>query len=225
MRFASVLTGPLLCLAAALPAFAHPEEGENISKVNGAITAEAGHRYGSLSTVNGAIRVRSGAEAASAETVNGSITVEDEARVGALETVNGAIRLGARVVVEGDIEAVNGGLTAGPGTVVKGSMENVNGSFMLEGVEVEGSLSTVNGRVDLVRDVHVAGGLTVHKPSGLRWFGWGTRTPPTVIVGPGSKIAGPLVFEQEVELYLHETAEVGPITGAEPVRFTGERPE
>ena len=36
---------------------------------------------------------------------------------------------------------------------------------------------------------------------------------------------GPLKFERSVELYVHETAETGPIDGAEPIRYSGALPE
>jgi len=40
-----------------------------------------------------------------------------------------------------------------------------------------------------------------------------------------SKVIGPLKFERSVELYVHETAETGPIDGAEPIRYSGALPE
>lgn len=224
MRY--VIVSAILLLAAASVSSAHEADGEplEISKVNGAVTAESGHRYSEVSTVNGAVRIRSGSDVDEASTVNGSITVEDDARVGTLESVNGAVRVGLRVQVSGDIETVNGGISIDAGTVVGGAVENVNGSMTLEGAEV-GAIETVNGSLDLVRDVHVRGSITVRKPSGMRWFGWGTRTPPTVIIGPGSRVDGDLNFEQEVELHVHQSAVVGTISGADPIRFSGDRPK
>lgn len=222
----NVLFIAALLLGAPIIATAHEDAGEKleISKVNGAVTAEAGHRYSELSTVNGAVRIEAEAEVDEASTVNGSITVDDGARVGSLDSVNGAVRVGERVEVSGNIETVNGGITIGAGSRVAGAVENVNGSMTLEGAELE-SIETVNGGLNLVRDVHVRGGITVRKPSGMRWFGWGTRTPPTVVIGPGSKVDGALIFEQEVTLYVHETAQIGPVTGAEALTFSGDRPD
>ncbi|PKL98627.1 MAG: hypothetical protein CVV17_10130 [Gammaproteobacteria bacterium HGW-Gammaproteobacteria-7] len=222
----NVLFFAALLLGAPILATAHEDGGEKleISKVNGAVTAEAGHRYSELSTVNGAVRIRAEAEVDEASTVNGSITVEDGAKVGSLDSVNGAVRVGERVEISGNIETVNGGVSVGAGSRVAGAVENVNGSMTLEGAEV-GSIETVNGSLNLVRDVHVRGDLVVRKPSGMRWFGWGTRTPPTVVIGPGSKIDGTLTFEQDVTLYVHETAQTGPVAGAEAVIFSGDTPD
>ena len=36
---------------------------------------------------------------------------------------------------------------------------------------------------------------------------------------PGAVVAGPLRFEREVDLYVHRSARIGPVTGAEPVIF------
>jgi hypothetical protein len=38
-------------------------------------------------------------------------------------------------------------------------------------------------------------------------------------------VEGPLEFEREVKLYVSDTAKVGEIKGATPVRFSGEKPE
>jgi len=42
---------------------------------------------------------------------------------------------------------------------------------------------------------------------------------PRVIIGPNAVVEGPLLFEREVVLYVHRTARVGPVTGAEPIPF------
>ncbi|MAL03335.1 MAG: hypothetical protein CL625_03520, partial [Arenimonas sp.] len=62
---------PLSLALASAPAFA----AEDIDKVFGGITAEAGREYGSLSSVNGGITIREGASVREAETVNGGIRV------------------------------------------------------------------------------------------------------------------------------------------------------
>jgi hypothetical protein len=45
-----------------------------------------------------------------------------------------------------------------------------------------------------------------------------------VIVGAESVVEGPLVFERPVELFVHETARIGEVEGAEPQRFSGDSP-
>jgi hypothetical protein len=48
-----------------------------------------------------------------------------------------------------------------------------------------------------------------------------TRRTPKIVVGPDAVVEGDLVFEQEVKLYVHETARIGKVTGATPVRYSG----
>ena len=72
---------------------------EDISKVNGRISAEAGKTYGDLETVNGSIEIGAATQTKNVETVNGSIQVGEHARTGGVSTVNGGIRLGSKVVV------------------------------------------------------------------------------------------------------------------------------
>jgi len=38
-------------------------------------------------------------------------------------------------------------------------------------------------------------------------------------------IAGPLKFEREVELYVSTRAQIGPVTGAKPIPFSGNDPD
>lgn len=200
---------------------------ESISRLNGGITAEAGKHYGKLDTVNGAIRIRAGAVVHSAETVNGGITVDDEAQAGALETVNGGIRLGERVQVAGNVATVNGGVRIDRNSRIDGDVRTVNGRIEMEATEVAGGLETVNGDVTVGTGSTVRGGLTVRKPTGggFRWnpFGGQSRAP-RVVIGPGASVLGELVFEREVELFVHETARIGAVTGATPRRFSGDTP-
>jgi DUF4097 and DUF4098 domain-containing protein YvlB len=193
---------------------------EDISKVNGSITVDAGKTVGDLDTVNGSIRVGSDSRAEDVATVNGSINVADGAEVVTLETVNGRISVGARVRVTKSIEAVNGGVSLGQGTEVAGGVSNVNGTIRLEGARVKGAISTVSGDIDIGADSHVQGGITVEKPSG--WFN--SSKPPRVVIGPRAVVEGTLEFRREVELLISDSARVGTIKGATPTRFSGERP-
>lgn len=201
-------TALLLTLAlAATPALAQ----QDVSKVNGSITAEAGQTYGDLDTVNGSIRIEEGAVAEDADTVNGSITVGDKARVDSLETVNGGIRIGKSVQVRNGLKTVNGSVFSDRGTVVGGGVETVNGAIGLVATQLGGGIRTVNGDVTVGVDSHVKGGIKVEKPRG---FNLGKRRDPRIIVGPNAVVEGPLVFERAVTLYVHTSARTGPVTGA-----------
>ena len=196
----------------------------SIDKVNGSITAEAGQAYGDLSTVNGSIRIEDGARARDAETVNGGIKVGDNAQVDDLSTVNGSIRTGAGLRASGDIETVNGSVFVGRGGRIAG-VSTVNGAIGLVDSDLSGGIQTVTGDITVGAGSHVRGGIKVEKPSSTNWLpiSFGKRRPPRIIIGPDAVVEGPLVFEQEVKLYVHETARTGRITGATAVRYSGAR--
>lgn len=204
-----------LALCAA-PAFA----AEDISKVNGSISAESGQTYGDLETVNGSIRIAGGATTQDAGTVNGSISVGDKATVGSLETVNGSIKLERDVVVDGSLETVNGSIFVDRGGKVKDGAETVNGAIGLVATELGGGIETVRGNVTVGVDSRVKGGLRVQKSTGM--FNVGNNKPPRIIIGPNAVVEGPLVFEREVVLYVHRTAKTGPITGATAKSYDGD---
>ncbi len=193
---------------------------DNVSKVNGSITAEAGGTYGDLDTVNGSIRIGEGAVVADADTVNGSISVADRARTGSLETVNGSIRIGQGVQVGGSVETVNGAIFVDRGSIVSGDVETVNGSIGLVATQLAGDIETVNGNVTVGIDSHVRGGLKVEKSVGF-FNTTRNRKPPRIVIGPNAVVEGPLAFERPVVLYVHDSARTGPVTGATPIAFSG----
>ena len=205
-----------LFLAVALsvgPAFA----AEDISKVNGSITAEAGQTYGDLETVNGSIRISGGATTDSAGTVNGSISVGEKAATGGLETVNGSIKLERNVTVNGGVETVNGSIFVDRGGKVKDGVETVNGAIGLVATQVGGDIETVRGDITVGVDSHVRGGVRVQKSQG--GFNIERKRDPRIIIGPNAVVEGPLVFERQVKLYVHKSAKIGAVTGATAQSF------
>lgn len=138
---------------------------ENISKVNGSISAEAGQRYGKLDTVNGGIRVGEGVETGSIDTVNGGVKVADRARTGKIETVNGGVRLGREVIARGSVSTVNGSIFTDRGSEVEGGVETVNGGIGLVESRVGEDVETVNGDITVGIGSQVNGGVHVRKPN------------------------------------------------------------
>ena len=171
----------------------------------------------------GGIDIDARAKVGSAETVNGGIDVSEDAEAGSLETVNGGIGLARGARVDGDVETVNGAIRLADGNRVGGDVETVNGAISLINAQVGGSLATTNGDITLARGSHVRGGLTVEKPTGS--WNSGTRRIPRVVIGANCIIEGPLVFEHEVELFVHPTAKTGTVTGATAQPFTDTLPE
>ena len=90
-----------------------------------------------------------------------------------------------------------------------------------------GDLSTVNGDVSLMNGAQLHGDLTIEKPGGFNRNSKNSRKP-RIVIGPGSKVAGEIIAEREVELYISDTAEVGGVSGVmsidQAVRFSGDRP-
>lgn len=214
-----IRTAPSIVLAALLcagPALAQQE----ISKVNGSIVAQAGRPYGDLDTVNGSITIEGGAIVKDAETVNGSIRVGDDVTADSLSTVNGSIRVGERVTVRGNVETVNGSLFVADGGRVGGDVETVNGAIGLVDVDVGGSVATVSGDITVGVGSHVRGGVRVDKPSS-NWFPVQiNKRKPKIVIGPGAVVERELVFKREVDLYVHQTARIGKVTGATPVAYS-----
>lgn len=193
---------------------------QDIDKVNGSISVESGQVRGNLETVNGSVRIGDNAQAGDAGTVNGSVHVGNDVRARSLETVNGSIRLGERVRIEHGVETVNGSIFAGRGSRIGGNAENVNGAIGLVQTEVGGNVETVNGDVTIGVGSHVRGQLRVHKPT-ANWMPVRVRQrAQRIVIGPRAVVDGDLVFEREVQLYVHDTARIGAVTGATAIAFS-----
>lgn len=208
----------VLCAGASAPALAQ----QDIDKVNGGITAEAGQRYGDLETVNGGIQLENGAKFEDASTVNGGIQGGDDLVGDSLETVNGGVRLGMRAQV-GSVETVNGMIFLDRGGRVRGDISNVNGGIGLVGTEVGGNIETVSGDITVGADSHVKGHVRVEKPNN-HGISFGKQRVPRIVIGPNAAVDGPLLFERNVKLYVHVSARIGKVTGATAIPYSGATP-
>jgi predicted acyltransferase (DUF342 family) len=191
------------------------------SKVNGSISIAAGETVSSASTVNGSIEVGERARVGSVRTVNGAVTLAAGATVAEVNTVNGAFEAGSGAQVSGNVRAVNGKLHLGAGAVIGGNLTNVNGTIELEKSRIKGKITTVNGDLTVGAGAQVDGGILYKKP-GMSWGPSGRA--PRVIIGPDAVVGATLVFERTVELFVSESAKIGPVTGVTPVRFKGASP-
>jgi hypothetical protein len=196
---------------------------ENVSKVNGSIRIESERTVGDLSTVNGSIDVGEGTRAAELETVNGSIRLKPRVIAESVETVNGSVQVGSEAQVVESAETVNGRINLDKGAQVGGYLETVNGDMALEEAKVGGRLHTVNGDITVGRGSRVGGGIFVEDTNG-GWKSGKTRHVPTIVIGPGAVVDGKLRFEREVKLYVSNSATIGPVEGATPIRFDGDQP-
>jgi DUF4097 and DUF4098 domain-containing protein YvlB len=220
------MTRTRLAIAAAALVLAGPVFAQqDIDKINGSITADAGQRYGDLETVNGSIRLEAGAQVDEAQTVNGSIKGDDDVHARSLTTVNGGIRMGERAQVARGVETVNGAIFLNRGSNVGGDISTVNGAIGLVDTDLAGDIETVRGDITVGIGSHVKGGIHVEKPNGNGWsLHFGKHEPPRIVIGPGAVVEGPLVFEYEVTLYVHQTARIGKVTGAKAIAFSTPTP-
>ena len=224
LRFAIALALPALAAATSI---AGARDYGDVDKVNSAISIDANSTAGSLETVNGGVRVGSGSKVGSVESVNGGIHLGDGVQAESVDTVNGGVTLGAKAIVRGAVETVNGGVTLEDDADVGGKVSNVNGGIELSRAHIGGGIETVQGDVRIGGGSRVEGGILVEKPSSS-WISWGSsnkQRPPRIVIEAGAVVEGSLRFEHEVELYVHESAKIGPVDGAEAKRYSGDAPQ
>jgi DUF4097 and DUF4098 domain-containing protein YvlB len=193
----------------------------NVAGMNGSVTLENGAQAKNIQTVNGAIRIGRDSSVGEVNSVNGKIDVDENTRVESVQTVNGGVSLAEGVQVEGSVKAVNGRLQVARNATVGGSVETTNGSIELEHANVGGDLRTKNGSIDVGAQSIVKGGIVVEKSDSASGE---SKRVPRVVIGPGAVVSGALKFEREVELYVSDTAKIGPITGAKAIKFSGDEP-
>jgi hypothetical protein len=208
-------------------------DGEDISKINGSIRVESGRQVGAVETVNGSIRLEDSVTAHDIETVsgsidigrdssvdevdtvNGNVTLDDGAKAKSVELVNGRLRLKEKANVRGNVTSVNGSITLDKGAEVGGHLENVNGDITLDAARVGNGIKTTNSDIDIGSGSRVDGGILVEKPnSGF----FSNKRKPKITIGPDAVVNGTLKFEREVELRISDSAKVGKIEGATPIK-------
>ena len=166
-----------------------------------------------FSTLNSSINVPDSTTTGDVDSLNGSIRIGANSFVKSVQSLNGAIRLGNDVTVDEGVEAVNGGITIEAGCEVGGSVETINGRVSLENTRVAGDVETVNGKLEILNGSEVAGNVIVRRPGG--WNFSKRNKPVYVEIGKDVVVRGNLIFEQPVELKLHDSAKVGEIIGDE----------
>ncbi|MGY6554776.1 MAG: hypothetical protein ACXIUM_09680 [Wenzhouxiangella sp.] len=191
----------------------------SIANVNGSISIGSGSQIGELRNVNGAIGLAEGTRAQSIETVNGAVRLGPGSRIhGDINSVNGAVDLGADVRVDGGLSSVNGAVRLDPGVAVQGRVGTTNGAIRLQGASV-GSIETRRGTVEVLDGSIVEGSLRVRRSESADRGG-----PVRVVIGREAQIRGALEFEREVELFVHDSASIGEVSGAAVTRYSGDQP-
>lgn len=174
---------------------------------------------GQYSTVNSSVHLEDNTTTGDVDSVNGSIRIGANSFVKSVESVNGSIKLGTGVTVDEGVEAVNGSINLQAGCEVGASVTTVNGGVSLENTKVAGDVETVNGRLAILDRSEVSGNVVVRRPGG--WNFSKRDKPVSVEIGKDVVVHGKLIFEQPVELKLHDSARVGEIVGDEVTMVGG----
>jgi DUF4097 and DUF4098 domain-containing protein YvlB len=212
----------VLAVIAVLSGCGNSFNGDESSKINGSIHVPVGKQPRPVETINGSVHIDENAAVTTATTVNGSMHLGAHATATSLNTVNGSISLETGSHVSGSAASVNGDLTVADGAEITGSLSNVNGKISLNAAHVGGGIKTVTGSISITGASHVEGGILVEKATGgILSLG---NDVPRIVIGPGATVQGDLRFERKVDLYVSDKAAIGPVTGATPVPFTGDKP-
>lgn len=180
----------------------------------------------SFRTVNGRIEIGEGARVKNCATVNGKLVVGAGSETGDLEAVNGSVVTGINTRVHGHVQLVNGDISLGRGTRVAGDLLTVNGRIELREAEVGGDVANVRGDMLITDDTVVKGAVIVREPDvQIRRGDDGRPELSRIVIGPGARLLGGLRAEQPIELYVHESAEVASVSGAEARPFSGDEPD
>jgi DUF4097 and DUF4098 domain-containing protein YvlB len=192
---------------------------QDISKINGTVSVAAGQQAGNVHTVNGGVDIGAGAIVLDASTVNGTVQLGAQAQAKSLHSVNGAITMGQGAKVEGELSSTNGAIVLDSDAETRGNVSNVNGAIELRHALIGGTINTTNGSINLSEGSQVNGDIIVNKPQG-----WGYNRPPRIVIGPHAIVRGTLDFRRDVILQVSDTAQIGPVKGATPQRYSGDTP-
>lgn len=186
-------------------------------------------------------RLTADAETGDLKTTHASIHIGERSKVGDVKTIDGEVVLakGARA---NSVRSLDGAVHLEEGAKIVHRIATASGAIVLDNhVDVAGPLSTADGEIRL-QNAHVGGGIVTRRGSIL--VGGGSRvengirvkrsfclcidagfSSPRVVIGPGAVVQGTLLFERKVTLYVSDTATIGDVVGATPIRFSGASPE
>ncbi|MFN3964446.1 MAG: hypothetical protein ACK4JC_03390 [Silanimonas lenta] len=221
------------CFVVAAASAALANAPKDIRNVNGDAVVKERDVVGHVSTVNGDVRIGANARALSAKSANGEIRIASGASVGPVETTNGAITVSPKAST-GPLTCTNCEIRIGAGAEVAGKVANVNGSIRAEGASITGTLETVTGEIVLLDGTRLDGTIRVAPPNnggggvagvgnlpGVgRWVDMGGISTATIVIGPNVVVTQPIAPDREAELYVHRTAQVPSIHGANTIRYS-----
>lgn len=195
---------------------------KNYGSTNGGVKVGENSHVGNMDSVNGGLRLGANSQARDLDTVNGGIKLAEASKIRRAETVNGGISVDRDVIVERSLETVNGGIVVWPGSQIGGDVSTVNGNIEIHQALVGGNLMTAKGDIEVDEGSVIKGGIEVVQKG---WnLSFGDKDSVRVVIGEDSVVEGKLTFKASVELFVHETAKIGEVEGAEVQRFSGSSP-
>lgn len=195
-----------------------------------------GRRYGQLESISGNVRIAARAIVEGAATTSGDIQVHEEAAVGPVrsisgnltvgaqawvrraETVSGHIALGLGVEVEEGVQSTSGTIKTDHGCRIKGDVTSTIGDIVLLGTEVEGDIHVVSGDLTVTAGSRVSGNIHLDRPASASCH------RPRIVIGPDACVEGELLLDAPVDLFVHATAQTGPIMGASRIVYSTPHP-
>jgi DUF4097 and DUF4098 domain-containing protein YvlB len=119
--------------------------------------------------------------------------------------------------VNGDASTVNGGIYSAPGAEVTGTVTTINGKVELENTRVQRNIETVNGDIELFNKSTIEGNIIIEDTHGNS----DKQRRLTIRLQDESVVQGSIIVEDEdveVTVYLSGDSKVlGKIRGAEVV--------
>lgn len=205
------------------PATAELHRSYNIDAINRSVSIEDGRKVGNIDLINGSIELGDDSSAGSLDSINGSIHLGDRVTVRNIDATNGRIRAGKQLTVRGSIDATNGSVWLGAGSRVEGDLDALNGGIELHSTQIAGAIESVNSSLETGPDSRIVGGIRYRKATG--WFNnSGNSRAPRIVIGPRTEVLGAMQFERAVELWVHQSASIAEVVGAEVRTYSGERP-
>lgn len=215
----------------------------DMQAVNRAIVVSAESEQGQdIRNINGRISVGGGMSVNNVSSVNGRIEIERDATASSVQGVNGRVELRENTSIEGDVHTVNGRINAVRGGSIGGNASSVNGHIRLTDFSVGNNVETTNGSINLIavkvgHNVESRGGditiessvierdVIIHKKrrNNLLWMPLWRIGKSEIVIGPNSEIKGNLIAREDIDLFVHESAKIGSIVGADPIFFSGRR--
>lgn len=200
------------------------DPGKSLSSINGGVSVGTDARVGDLQSVNGGIRVGSGSEVGDVSNVNGSTRLASGAVADSIQSVNGSVTI-ENVRVKTDLRTVNGGVRVSDDSTIGGDVWTINGSIRLTDTLVEGDVFTSGGDIALYEGTTVQGDLRVKKSVDIDLGKVQINTSqPRIVVHAGARVEGVMNFGRDTELWVHESVQLGEVSGATAQRFSRDDP-